>query len=492
MSSGAAGRGLRALRAFALRAAVAWVALAAAAGALAPASASAQQTTRPKWDTRVLAQVPSPGFPALSLVGADRRIFVGSFENPAGDSITPKLFRFGPDGSLETSFSPGQQDLSMPHGYQVAAQDGQGFLYVLQQSPPRVLRVNPNDGTWTYYASFAQVPPCSSASPGTECKQATADNPSEPDYAAWGTDGSLYVTDYQQALIWKVPPGGGTAHVWFTDPRLDGVQFDAAGIVLMPDHRTLLFDTAASAPSTGPDYTQGKLYQLPIQPDGRPGTLRQLWESGPREAPDGFALAQSGNVYLALVGPGVDQLVEISPQGQELGRYPPDEATNNARPIPYDEPSSVQFDGERMIVTNLSYFQGNASHQVLFDVWAGEPGMPVYHPPAALTAPAAAAPAAGQAPGRLQGLILRASRRHLRPRRRARVVFTVTLAPPAEARPVAGVTVRVGARTAVTGGTGQATIVIRPRRRGTLRVVAAKPGYSASQLELPVLRRRGG
>ena len=30
-------------------------------------------------------------------------------------------------------------------------------------------------------------------------------------YAAWGPDGSLYVTDYLQGVVWRVPPGGGEA-----------------------------------------------------------------------------------------------------------------------------------------------------------------------------------------------------------------------------------------------------------------------------------------
>ena len=43
-----------------------------------------------------------------------------------------------------------------------------------------------------------------------------------PDYAAWGPDGSLYVTDYQQAVIWRIPPGGGRPVIWLADRRLDG------------------------------------------------------------------------------------------------------------------------------------------------------------------------------------------------------------------------------------------------------------------------------
>lgn len=34
-----------------------------------------------------------------------------------------------------------------------------------------------------------------------------------PDYAAWGPDESLYVTDYQQAVIWRVTPGGASNQI---------------------------------------------------------------------------------------------------------------------------------------------------------------------------------------------------------------------------------------------------------------------------------------
>jgi hypothetical protein len=191
------------------------------------------------------------------------------------------------------------------------------------------------------------------------------------------------VTDYQQGLIWRVPPGGGTAHVWFTDPRIDGTMFGPAGIVLLPDHHTLLFSSSASGVVTGQP-ADGGLWKLGINANGSPGALSELWRSGPREGPDGFARAKSGDIYLALVGPGANQVVEISPGGKELARFP--NATQNAQlPVPFDEPSSVQFDGDRMIITNDPYFDGNTNHMVLFDVWAGEPGAQVYLPRASVT-----------------------------------------------------------------------------------------------------------
>jgi hypothetical protein len=180
-----------------------------------------------------------------------------------------------------------------------------------------------------------------------------------------------------------VPAGGGTAHVWFTDPNLDGSLFGPAGILLSPDRHHLLLDTSAGGATTaaaGNNPVTGELYSLPINDDGRPGNLTKLWESGPKEAPDGFALAKSGNVYMSLVGPDVNQLVVISPAGKELVRFPSDSSGANGTDIPFDEPSSVQFDGQRILVTNDAYISGDASHFAVFDVFAGEDGAPVYIP----------------------------------------------------------------------------------------------------------------
>ncbi|MDX6659508.1 MAG: hypothetical protein QOJ55_330, partial [Solirubrobacteraceae bacterium] len=344
--------------------------------ALAPAAQA-----RDKFDIRVLAHVPPPGYPALSLVAPDRTIYVGSFTNAQGTDTGPsKVFAFAPDGRLAREYTIAGQTAGASHGVQVAAIDAKGLLYLLDQNPPRVLTLDPKTGAQATYGSFHDVAPCLPGASGPDCSATTMDNAPEPDYAAWGTDGSLYVTDYTQGLVWRVPPGGGNASVWLTDPQLDGSQFGPAGIVLMPDHHTLMLSTSAGGVATGQDPTTGKLYTVPIKADGKPGALKQLWESGPREAPDGFALAASGNIYLALVGPQANQIVEISPDGKELGRAPADAMTNSQMEVPFDEPSSVQFDGERMIVTNDAFFSGDQTHMVLFDVFAGEPGEPVYVP----------------------------------------------------------------------------------------------------------------
>jgi sugar lactone lactonase YvrE len=357
------------------RLALALVALLVLALALAPAAGA-----RKRFDTKVLAHVGSPGYPALSLIAPDRTIYVGTFTNSQGSDTGPsKVFAYSPAGKLLRTYVIKGQTPGASHGVQVAAIDKHGVLYLLDQNPSRVLKLNPRTGTQTTYGTFRDLMPCVPGMTPADCGDTVMDNPPEPDYAAWGTDGGLYVTDYTQGLIWRVPAGGGTAHVWFTDPRLDGSLFGPAGLVMMPDHRTLMLSTSAGG-ATSPDATTGELYKLPILPNGRPGALRKLWESGSTEAPDGFALARSGNVYMALVGPMINQLVVISPAGMELARFPKDNSGDNGSSVPFDEPSSVQFDGKRMIVTNDAFFSGDASHFVIFDVFAGEPGARVFVP----------------------------------------------------------------------------------------------------------------
>jgi sugar lactone lactonase YvrE len=346
--------------------AAALIALAAAPGA----------SARDKYDVQTLAKVPAPGQPALALVAPDRTIYEGTFTNSAGTANGPsKVFAYSPEGQLLRTYTISGQDPNADNGVQVAAYDAKGRLYLLDQHPARVLRLDPATGSQTTYATFKDVPPCSPPGVGNECSATTTDNPPEPDYAAWGTDGSMYVTDYTQGLIWRVPPNGGAAHVWFTDARLDGLQFGPAGIQLMPDHSTLLFSTSAGPAGDPSSASTGELYKLPIQPNGNPGTITKLWESGPAEAPDGIALAQSGNIYVCLVGPNVNAIAVVAPDGKELARI-----RHDTGDPPFDEPASVWFDNDRLIVANDAYFSGDASHFAIFDVFAAEPGAPIFVP----------------------------------------------------------------------------------------------------------------
>jgi hypothetical protein len=416
-------------------------------------AAAPSALARERYEVTTLAKVPPPGQPALALVSVDRTIYVGTFTNSAGTANGPsKVFAYSPAGRLVRTFTVQGQDPNADNGVQVAAEDARGGLYLLDQHPARVVRLDPRTGTQSTYATFKDVPPCPPPGVGNECSATLADNPPEPDYAAWGTDGALYVTDYTQAVVWRVPPHGGVAHVWFTDPQLDGTQFGPAGIVLMPDRQTLMLDTSAGG-VTGTSPTTGELYTLPIEANGNPGTLTKIWESGPKEAPDGFGLARSGNVYLALVGPAVNQLVVIAPDGHEITRI-----SHDSGDPPFDEPSSVVFDGERVIVTNDAYFSGNPDHFAIFDVFAGEQGAPIFIP--GLTKPA---------PKTRYRLTVRP--RKVRAGRRVRLRIVAT----ANGKRLAHARVKLERRRAVTGKRGVVRMrVTLNKGRHAVRLLAGK------------------
>jgi sugar lactone lactonase YvrE len=336
---------------------------------------------------RVLALVPSPYFPALPHVMAGH-VYEGTYDNPSGDGQPSKVFEFSASGSPLRSWTVKGQDLSKPHGVQVAANDAGRRLLLLDKTSGRIIRLDPRTGSQTLYSRVPDLPVCG---PGQAppCSPAAADLAPMPDYAAWGPDGSLYVTDYQQAVIWRIPPGGGAARVWLADRRLDGGPFGTACVTMLPDHHTLLFDQASNGGLGGLNPTTGKLYEVSIEPGDRPGPLRQLWESGPADAPDGCAVARSGNVYVALVGIS-NQVIEVSSSGTEIARFGQQYTGANNSPVPFDSPSGVAFLGTDLIIANQSYFANNHSNQALLALQTGEAGQPVYVPANAGVTPARA------------------------------------------------------------------------------------------------------
>jgi len=200
-----------------------------------------------------------------------------------------------------------------------------------------------------------------------------------PNYATWGPGGALYVTDYGQAVIWKVPRRTQQPTAWFVSDALAGAAgFGTTGIVYRPGTRDLLVTQQTVADGSGLP-TNGALYRLPITGTGAPGELETVWTSLPTDLPDGFGLARSGRIYIANAGL-TQQLVVLSPDGEELERFPEEPGTGeNGSPVPFDTPSNATFLGRRLLVANQS-FTGNADHHAVLDVWVGERGVPAYLP----------------------------------------------------------------------------------------------------------------
>lgn len=337
------------------------------------------ETPRPRWDTRVLAKVGSPGYPANAYAHPNGRIYAGTYTNLLGDSIPSKVFEWSADGTLLRTWTVPGQRLDTPHGVQASISDAKGRLLLLEKSTSRILRLDLTTGKFSTYATLPDLPTCAAAGAGVACSPNLVDHAGVPNFSVWGPKGELYVTDFMQAVIWRVPPGGGTPQPWLTDKRLDGLEFGTTGIALSPDRRALYVMQQTSLGLGELSIGTGKLYRLPIVSDGRPGSLSKVWESRLAELPDGFGIAKSGRIYIGNAGL-MQQIVVLDPGGKELERFPETALTGaNGSPIPFDGPSSATFVGNRILVANQAPLGNTANHAIL-DVNVGEPGLKIHIP----------------------------------------------------------------------------------------------------------------
>ncbi len=327
---------------------------------------------RPVLSVRVFAKVPAPGLPEGIAVDARRaRVYVGTSPKNAGPARPPsKVFAFSTHGRLRAQWTITGQDLTNnSYGLYGISLDRGGRLYIADYAPARIIRLNPRTGTQRDYARIPDVPPCVLPLVTEQCSAAPEDRAPFPNYPTFGADGSMYVTDTTQALIWKVPRGGGRAKVWYTNPSLDTV-FGPDGAQVMPGGHRLMFALATPGP-----LAPAGLYVLPIRRDGSAGMLRPFWEAPFGQFLDGFAFGRSGRVYATLN----NGLVVLSPKGRVVASVPQQQPGQD---IPFDAPANVAFAGRRALVTNHAWITRDASHYAVLDVYAGEPGVAPFRPPA--------------------------------------------------------------------------------------------------------------
>jgi hypothetical protein len=433
----------------------------------------ASAADRAKGNAQLFAPVPAPGAPEPVVIAPDGTVYTATLNAESGDTKAPsKVFAFTPDGKLKRTYDIAGQDLAQEHGLTGLAMDADGFLYIGSLAPPTVYRLDPRTGQQTTYATLRDVPVCS-ATVTTDCSKAAQDMKPWPDYIVLAPDGSLYETDSLQALIWKVPPGGGKGQVWLTDDRLQSLlgppAFGPSAMKLGPDNRTLYF-TTIEGPTGDGDPSAGRIWRLPIHPDGTPGPLQQFYVAQSADAPGGMGFAKSGDIYVTLSGSNA--VAQVGPDGKEKARFP-DPVTNMTFSPPLDSPLDVAFRGNSLLVANSAFLSNSASSFAILDVFVGEPG---YEP---LRPKMTAAGATSQ-------LQLALTPKTVVAGRRTRMRFRVT---DGSGKGVGGAQIRIGRTHMRADGNGRSNGFIVVKHPGAKRAIVRSHGFRPGHADFRAIRR---
>jgi sugar lactone lactonase YvrE len=336
-------------------------------------SARADETTTDPaiGDTTVFASAPAPGH--LFGVAVDRnRVYVSTsagdfFADPATgghlNSDGERVFAYDKGGNLvRTTTIATSPNSNM--GLFGLALDGNPTpdhqLYVADMNG-RILRLN-LDHQNSAPQLFAQAPP----------ELAGGWMVTMWNDLVFDSAGNLFMTD-DKPRLWRVTPDG-KASIWFTHPSLTGLFVIAGGPLggrIDPTGKFLYFTITVSRDFPG----EAAVYRLPLVehpslsdlqlvhrfPVGPDGTFPQA---------TGIAFAESGNIYVALIG--TNQIAVLDPAGNEIRRI--------SSPL-FDSPWGLAFMGKSLLVTNADIQpQESPDRWKVLKVFVGESGLALNRP----------------------------------------------------------------------------------------------------------------
>jgi gluconolactonase len=191
------------------------------------------------------------------------------------------------------------------------AVDAFGRVYACDWHRAEVVRVDPAAGTVETYTNGAP--------------QLPIDDPNSPVFA---DDGTMYVTGSENPAIFRVAPGGETS-VWTT--AIGGYP---NGVTLTPSGDALV--VAQSHPD---DFEGGRVWRVPIEPEGsagEPEIMAELFHT----VPDGVAYDVDGRCYVAHYTP--DRIDRILPDGSV------ETVVEDWEAVHLNAPTNIAFCGPRL------------------------------------------------------------------------------------------------------------------------------------------------
>ena len=341
--------------------------------ALLPASGA----DRERWDTRVFAAVQEPGLPGVRLPAPQRPRLRRHLHQPAGRPRSARWCASGPPAARCCGRGGCRdQNLDEDHGVQVANADARGRLVLLERSTSSVRTLNIRNGHFRRWATLPDLPICSTGE--RPCSPNVADGPAIPNYAAWGPGGALFVTDYGQAVIWRIPRRT-------QKPRCGSPP---------ASRRVGVRDRRARLPPAGPDPADhaAVVHHRRQRPDRREALLPADPGVGPprhgcrRCGPRSPATSPTASASAAPAGstsptPGCPSRSWCCRRrGRELERFPevpgPARTGRPSRSTRRRAPPSTA----RASWSPTSRFFGNTEHHAILDVEVGERGRRPYLP----------------------------------------------------------------------------------------------------------------
>jgi sugar lactone lactonase YvrE len=184
--------------------------------------------------------------------------------------------------------------------------------------------------------------------------------------------GNLFMTD-DKPRLWRVTPDG-TPSIWFQDPRLLGFFGFAGGPLggrIDPSGRFLYFSITIAAAFPG----EAVVYRLPLVDHPSAADLEVVHRfpvvpGQPLPQATGLAFAESGNLYVSLIG--TNQIAVLDPSGNEVRRI--------SSPL-FDSPWGLAFTGESLLVTNADIQPVESPDRwKVLKVFVGERGLPLNRP----------------------------------------------------------------------------------------------------------------
>lgn len=316
-------------------------------------------------DSKVVATVPSPGYPEGIATRGNRFYVSGpaTFGQPLGSAY---VYAYDiKTGAFEASYPI---TITNPFAGMSAASCAafgpDGKLYVVEPFVG-VIRMDLNPGnTQSVYAAF------------------TPAGPSLLNDLAFDDAGNLYVTDSFAATIFRIPPGGGTPTVWFTDPRLAGdanVPFGVNGIRMDENYENVYVSVTAENGTL-----DGVIYRLPLA-SPTAANLDEFYRypffpTFQLAGPDGIAFGRSGKLYVALAG--TSQISVLRPDGTEEARYsgPAANPGGSPDPMPWANPANIAFDkhtGSLLVTNHASLVPFDPNLFCVFSVFVDDKDQPL-------------------------------------------------------------------------------------------------------------------